>query len=84
MKGFDMIAEMLVANGFKVGAKVRFGYFKGSEVKEYAGTIIRVRMAADVKEKNPVKEVSLFLVIVETAEGIKSFWEANMTGIEIL
>lgn len=79
-----MIAETLAANGFKVGAKVRFGYFKGSEVKKYEGTIIRVRMAADVKEKNPVKEVSLFLVIVETAEGVKSFWEANMTEIEIL
>lgn len=79
-----MIAESLAANGFVTGAKIRFGYFKGSEVKMYEGTIVRVRMAADVKEKNPVKEVSLFLVIVETAEGVKSFWEANMTGIEIL
>jgi len=79
-----MIAETLAANGFKVGAKVRFGYFKGSEVKEYEGTIIRVRMAADVKEKNPVKEVSLFLVIIETAEGIKSFWEAGMMGVELV
>lgn len=79
-----MIAEMLAAHGYVAGAKIRFEYHRGSEVKQYEGEIIRVRMAADVKEKNPVKAVSLYLMIVRTAEGVKSFWEANMTGIEIL
>lgn len=75
---------MLAAHGFVVGANIRFGYFKGSEVKPYEGKIIRIRMAEEVKEKHPAKSVSLYLVIVNTSEGVKSFWEANMTGTEIL
>ena len=83
-KGIAMIEQALTAAGFVVGARIRFGYFKGSEVKQYEGQIVNIRMANAVKTKSDVQSVSLFLVIVKTAEGVKSFWEANMTGTEIL
>lgn len=80
----ETVIKILESNGFKTGAKIRFGYFNGSELVNYEGEILNIRLSSSVKEKNPVKSVSLYLVVLKTAEGIKSFWEANMTGVEVI
>lgn len=76
--------KTLAANGFVVGAIIRFNHHKKGEVKQYQGKILNIRRSETVATKSHDQTLSLYLVVVETAQGVKSFWEVNMTGIEIL
>jgi hypothetical protein len=80
-----MIVERLAEFGIKPGASIRFQYAKGGTFTERQGEIIAIREASEVKEKiNETAKMSLYLCILKTSEGVKSFWEAGMYATEVI
>lgn len=79
------VRDQLDAHGFVPGARIRFDYHKPMfPVQEYSGEIMRIRLPSEVVTSTTVKDDSLYLVILKTDNGVRSFWEARMENIKIV
>lgn len=79
----EVFESTLAENAFVIGSIIRFNYQR-EEVKQYSGEILKIRKAENVAKKSWEQSTSLYLVIIQTEAGIKSFWECKMKQIEIL